>query len=62
MYWSQVKLVGYTMKLRPEHMREIGPSIGLDYDNQIIKGKKYAVEKIVLCDSHFGFEDGLHDP
>ena len=33
MYWSQVKLVGYTMKLRPEHMREIGPSIGLDYDN-----------------------------
>ena len=56
MYWSQVKLVGYTMKLRPEHMKEIGPSINLDYDNDIANNKKYTDPiKIIMCDKQFGY-------
>ena len=51
MYWSQVKLVGYTMKLRSEHMKEIGPSINLDYENEIINNnKQYDPVKVIFCD------------
>ena len=51
MYWSQVKLVGYTMKLRAEHMKEIGPGINLDYENEIINNnKQYDPVKVIFCD------------
>ena len=51
MFWSQVKLVGYTMKLRSEHMKEIGPSINLDYENEIINNnKQYDPVKVIFCD------------
>ena len=51
MFWSQVKLVGYTMKLRSEHMKEIGSSINLDYENEIINNnKQYDPVKVIFCD------------
>ena len=31
-FWGKIKLVGYTMQLRPEHMRLIAPALGLDYE------------------------------
>ena len=34
-FWGKVKLVGYTMKLRPDHMRLISDAINLDYDGKI---------------------------
>jgi len=64
MYWSQVKLVGYTMKLRPEHMKEIGPSINLNYEEDIVncKNKRSDERFLILCDKSFGFGEGSHDP
>lgn len=51
------------MKLRPEHMKEIGPSINLDYETEIANNKKHSDPiKIVMCDKNFGYEDGMHDP
>ena len=55
-YWSQVKLVGYTMKLRTEHMKEIGPSINLDYEKEILDNKNRSdPTKVVMCDKQFGY-------
>ena len=63
MYWSQVKLVGYAMKLSAEHMKEIGPSINLDYEEQITNNKsQYDPVKVIFCDKQFGYADGQHDP
>ena len=62
-YWSQVKLVGYTMKLSREHMTEIGSSINLDYEKEIVNNKsRIDPKKIILCDKQFGYRDGQHDP
>ena len=60
-FWGKVKLAGYTMKLRPEHMRMIAPAIRLDYEKTILS-HKYNEEKGVLCDDNFGFENGVHEP
>ena len=60
-YWSKVKLVGYTMQLRPEHMRLIAPDIGLDYENDILNYRP-TLAKYLLCDEKFGYQDGLHEP
>ena len=39
------------MKLRSEHMKEIGPSINLDYENEIINNdKQYDPVKVIFCD------------
>ena len=53
-YWSKVKLVGYTMQLRPEHMRLIAPDIGLDYENDILNYRP-TLAKYLLCDEKFGY-------
>ena len=60
-FWNQIKLVGYTMKLRPEHMRVISDTININYDEDII-APKFNEKKALLCDDDFGFEHGLHDP
>jgi hypothetical protein len=60
-FWGKVKLVGYTMKLRPDHMRLIAEAINLKYDEKI-QSYYPSVEKSLLCDPEFGFKDGEHDP
>lgn len=53
-FWGKVKLVGYTMKLRPDHMRLIAEAINLDYDGKI-QSYYPSVEKSLFCDPDFGF-------
>ncbi len=60
-YWGQIKLVGYTMQLRPEHMRSIESNINLDYEKDILDYYPND-KKALLCDENFGFKDGLHEP
>ena len=60
-FWGKVKLVGYTMKLRPEHMKMIAQDINLDYENDILS-YKYNDSKGLICDETFGFQAGLHEP
>mmetsp|Transcript_9688 Transcript_9688/g.11925 ORF Transcript_9688/g.11925 Transcript_9688/m.11925 type:complete len:237 (-) Transcript_9688:111-821(-) len=61
LFWGKVKLVGYTMKLRPDHMRMIQNDINIDYEKDIL-GLKFNEKKALLCDDEFGFQDGLHEP
>ena len=56
-----MKLVGYTMHLRPEHMRLIAKDINLKYDEEILV-RKYNDTKGLMCDTQFGYKDGLHEP
>ena len=35
-YWGKIKLVGYTMQLRPEHMQMLAPSLGIDYEKDLL--------------------------
>ena len=35
-FWNKIKLVGFTMKLRPEHMRFVAPSLNFDYDKDVL--------------------------
>ena len=35
-FWGKVKLIGYTMQLRPEHMRLIAPHINIDFDRDLM--------------------------
>ena len=60
-FWGKVKLVGYTMHLRPEHMRLIAKDINLRYDEEILV-RKYNDTKGLMCDTQFGYKDGLHEP
>lgn len=60
-FWGKVKLVGYTMKLRPDHMRMIEKDINIDYEEDIL-AFKHNEKKALLCDEDFGFQDGLHEP
>lgn len=60
-FWGKVKLVGYTMKLRPDHMRMIQKEINIKYEEDILSFK-YNDKKALLCDDEFGFQDGLHEP
>ena len=53
-FWGKVKLVGYTMKLRPDHMRMIQKDINIDYEKDILS-YKYNAKKALLCDDEFGF-------
>ena len=48
-FWGQVKLVGYTMQLRPEHMRSIQNSINLDYEQDILTFTPND-KKALICD------------
>ena len=49
------------MQLRPDHMRLIQESINLDYDGKI-QSYYPSTEKFLLCDTNFGFNEGVHDP
>ena len=60
-FWGKVKLIGYTMQLRPDHMRLIAPSINLNYEKDIMAHRR-TTAKALLCDEGFGFTNGLHDP
>jgi hypothetical protein len=60
-FWGKVKLIGYTMQLRPEHMRLIAPDLKLDFEKDIL-GHKKTIAKQLLCDHKFGYSDGLHEP
>ena len=60
-FWGKIKLVGYTMQLRPEHMEMIAPSINLDYENDLHNRSK-SFARFLMCDPRFGFKDGLHEP
>ena len=60
-FWGQVKLVGYTMQLRPEHIRSIDKSIGLDYEKDILDYHPN-YKKALICDENFGYKDGFHEP
>ena len=53
-FWGKIKLVGYTMQLRPEHMRLISPFLNLDYDTDLLT-RKQTVARSLLCDAKFGF-------
>ena len=60
-FWSKVKLVGYTMQLRPEHMRLIAPHINLNYEKDLLVFSR-TIAKQILADEDFGYNDGLHEP
>ena len=60
-FWGKVKLVGYTMKLRPDHLRQIADDINLDYDKKILCYED-TTEKFLLCDEMFGYKDGENEP
>ena len=60
-FWGKVKLVGYTMKLRPDHLRQIADDINLQYEEKILCYRD-TYEKFLLCDEDFGYKDGENDP
>ena len=60
-YWGKIKLVGYTMQLRPEHMQMISPTLGIDYEKDLL-GNQPSDAKRLLQDEKFGYHDGLHEP
>ena len=49
------------MQLRPEHMRLIAPSIGLDYEKDLLCPET-TVAKLMFQDKLFGYHSGLHEP
>lgn len=60
-YWDKIKLVGYQMDLKPDHMEQIKDDINLDTELlSLTSGRN--VTKEVLCDEDFGFNNGKHDP
>ena len=56
-----IKLVGYTMQLRPEHMRILSPQLGLDYEEDFLGNDKTDAKRL-LMDQSFGYSNGLHEP
>ena len=60
-FWGKIKLVGYTMQLRPEHMMLIGESINMDYEKDI-HVPKTTTAKLLFCDEKFGYRSGVHEP
>ena len=60
-FWDKVKLVGYQMDLKPDHMDQIKDDINLDTDLLSLTAKRNATKEM-LCDEEFGFKDGKHDP
>lgn len=60
-FWNKIKLVGYTMQLRPEHMRMISPSLGLDYETDLL-GPEKTDAKFLLQDEKFGYSSGIYEP
>ena len=61
MFWDKVKLAGYQMKLKPDHIEQISEDINLDLDKIALRAQRNETKEI-LCDTEFGYKDGLHDP
>ena len=53
-YWDKIKLVGYQMKLRPDHLEQIKGDIGLDTELLSLVAPKNPV-KAVFNDDDFGY-------
>ena len=49
------------MQLRPEHMRMLAPTLGLDYDTDFL-GMEKTDAKRLLMDDDFGFSNGCNEP
>ena len=49
------------MQLRPEHMQMISPTLGIDYEKDLL-GNQPSDAKRLLQDEKFGYHDGLHEP
>ena len=60
-YWDKIKLVGYQMKLRPDHLEQIKDDIGLDTSLLELVAPKNPV-KAVFNDDDFGYSEGMHVP